>query len=532
MPFHELDPSSLMLDEDSAPGGSQERFVMSLLAGAANKKGYQALQLPLLTLLLKGQMQGFDQARAKQAKTAQQLKQFQMKKLLKEAEHEDARMKQEQVEAQLRKNLPRELMRPVEDPGIGGPAVQTDVGDNPVGMAFGNRPPNLQEQMARTAQAYPKEASGLLGKMFEKPQQDPIEVLRRLQGLQGGGQSAQAGSSGVRPFGGIEFVPSVSGKGEVSFSGQHRGFDPGTNEAMRAVTGMGIAENDPRLPELLSEYIRAKALVGAEAQNLAFQDLQQKVERIKQSSPTAPSISGAPQVSQPAQGGSLLDRVTALKAREAETITRAREKAQREESRLPENVNRRISGYREMDRGIEVITDLWEKNPGAVGWVGKGIAPFASQWNKALDQMLELAGKKEYLDGAIVGRVEEFLGTLPPGQVEFYRRTLFLQDQMLRAQSGQQTAEQEAGRLARLVPRVTDEPTVFLEKLTGLAEQSNTTIKDLLEGATKSPKQMLEDRTKAGAVRTPGQKTNILRNKSKSGKPIISKDGGKTWEYE
>ena len=78
----ELTGLDMMGDPSTVPGGSQERFLMGLLSHAASQKGYQALQLPALALLLRGQLQGFDQQRAQQQKQAEAIKAIQLKHLI------------------------------------------------------------------------------------------------------------------------------------------------------------------------------------------------------------------------------------------------------------------------------------------------------------------------------------------------------------------------------------------------------------------------------------------------------------------
>ena len=86
----------LMDDPSTQPGGAQERFIMGLLGSAANKKGYASLGLPLLSLLLRDQMQGFDAERKKQAQMAQVAKALQAKRLQTQMEHEQQKMAGEQ----------------------------------------------------------------------------------------------------------------------------------------------------------------------------------------------------------------------------------------------------------------------------------------------------------------------------------------------------------------------------------------------------------------------------------------------------
>ena len=97
----ELNATDLMNDPNAAPpGGAQERFLMGLLAHASQQKGYQALQLPALALLLRGQLQGFDQQRAKQQQEAQLFKALQMQQLLAQTKIQQQKAQQEQAQQQ------------------------------------------------------------------------------------------------------------------------------------------------------------------------------------------------------------------------------------------------------------------------------------------------------------------------------------------------------------------------------------------------------------------------------------------------
>lgn len=95
-------------------------------------------------------------------------------------------------------------------------------------------------------------------------------------------------------------------------------------------------------------------------------------------------------------------------------------------------------------------------------------------------------------------------------------------DMLLRARSGAQINEDEYKRLSGMLPKATDEEKVFKAGLLRFDNELAKTIESRIQLGT----------TPRNQLGSSASKSEPLRNKSKSGKPIISKDGGKTWEYE
>ena len=164
----ELSGLDMMGDPSTVPGGAQERFLMGLLSHAANQKGYQALQLPALTLLLRGQLQGFDQQRAQQQKQAETIKAFQLQHLIEQINAEKQKTELAQRQMQLQADLPNAINAPVKVPGYEDAARGISVGET-------TRPPTQMEQVLKAIGAYPNAASGLLGNLL-KGQEAPTSV--------------------------------------------------------------------------------------------------------------------------------------------------------------------------------------------------------------------------------------------------------------------------------------------------------------------------------------------------------------------
>ena len=102
------------------------------------------------------------------------------------------------------------------------------------------------------------------------------------------------------------------------------------------------------------------------------------------------------------------------------------------------------------------------------------------------------------------------------------------------AEGGKQLTPFEASITFGHIPTGTEFSAVdFITKLDTTVEQTTNLIEDRMNLATRPRGQGLPPRPGQGMTGA-GQPSGgeIVRNKSKSGKPIISKDGGKTWEYE
>ena len=95
------------------------------------------------------------------------------------------------------------------------------------------------------------------------------------------------------------------------------------------------------------------------------------------------------------------------------------------------------------------------------------------------------------------------------------------------AEGGKALTPFEAGITFGHIPTGTEFSSVdFLTKLDTTVQQTANLIEDRSSMASRPRGQ--------GLPPQPGTKPagGLLRNTSKSGKPIISRDGGKTWEYE
>jgi hypothetical protein len=88
-------------------------------------------------------------------------------------------------------------------------------------------------------------------------------------------------------------------------------------------------------------------------------------------------------------------------------------------------------------------------------------------------------------------------------------------------EGGKALTSLEAGITFGHIPTGTEFSTVdFLAKLETTIQQTTNLIEDRSSMASRPRGQ--------GLPPQPG----LLRNTSKTGKPIVSRDGGKTWEYE
>ena len=98
-------------------------------------------------------------------------------------------------------------------------------------------------------------------------------------------------------------------------------------------------------------------------------------------------------------------------------------------------------------------------------------------------------------------------------------------DMLLRARSGAQINEQEYKRLSGMLPRATDEEKVFRAGLLRFDNELAKSIESRIKLGTTPRGQLGNVGGQVGG-------NQLQHNTSKSGKPIISRDGGKTWEYE
>jgi hypothetical protein len=114
---------------------------------------------------------------------------------------------------------------------------------------------------------------------------------------------------------------------------------------------------------------------------------------------------------------------------------------------------------------------------------------------------------------------------LGDNETSFRQSLADVKDQLLRARSGAQINEQEYQRLANMLPAATDEEKVFKAGMGRFRDQLQQIIGD--KEALAKPRSRMSGAPSAGNEAAQA----VTRSTSKSGKPILSRDGGKTWEY-
>lgn len=127
-------------------------------------------------------------------------------------------------------------------------------------------------------------------------------------------------------------------------------------------------------------------------------------------------------------------------------------KAQVEAKPLPEGTQKRIEALRSLKRNILTVEANFSDK-----FVGKG---FQGE------------------PGVIAGEIRDITGRATDQEVIFRRSLNDVADMLLRARSGAQINEQEYGRLTKLLPRLSDEPTVFKAALQRVVHDIEASVKD------------------------------------------------------
>ncbi len=166
-------------------------------------------------------------------------------------------------------------------------------------------------------------------------------------------------------------------------------------------------------------------------------------------------------------------------------IAAARETAQRLNTRMSPEQERRYTQYAGINNNLNVITQTYK--PEYVGGIPAAIG-FQSGLDTAVKESMDAITKGDkYQGGAIIGRMKQYLGNIPPDQARFYRAVMDNADRILRARSGAQINNQEATRLMEIAPKATDMPAVFEAKFGDFANDVMGEQRSMLEAITQSP---------------------------------------------
>lgn len=165
-------------------------------------------------------------------------------------------------------------------------------------------------------------------------------------------------------------------------------------------------------------------------------------------------------------------------------IVTARERAQRENARMSPEQERRLTMYSGIRQNLDTIGKTYD--PGFVGGLPAAVG-FQQLFDTAINNSLDQANQGKYSGGALIGRMQAYLGTIPARQARFYRALADTADRILRARSGAQINEQEAGRLLQIVPKATDMPAVFEPKFDDFANDVMGEEQSMLKAITEAP---------------------------------------------
>lgn len=378
---------------------------------------------------------------------------------------------------------------------------------NQIMRNFGLLPPR-QQQQPQAAPA-PRESVEFAGPIAESNITDQTPLPQVAQAT----PAAPSAPAGLPA--GTKFVPDFRFDESGNPSMSLRSVQPGAQveNLMAQIEGAGIPSTDPRFKEFVSRYGRAMAYTGV-GQNLVLDKINQELEAYAQQlqkgrqapQPTAQAPVSPPQTKSPVAGtaapsgigggasiggvaGDVIRYETELTARRSA----AEAAAKRLHGELPVGIQTKMDSYKSTENAHETVRALYKPE-----YVGKGFAQFIEASQSEFQKQANTARQGKYqggaLQGALAGKIAEFFGFIPEEQVAFYRAILDVQDQLLRARSGAQINEREFARLAGIAYKATDEPKVFEGAYRRFGQQLNFDITQVLEGATKSPKEMLEER--------------------------------------
>ncbi len=339
-------------------------------------------------------------------------------------------------------------------------------------------------------------------------------MMSQFMGPGGLGGQAQPGTGPA--YGSYVPQPSVSPSGP---SVQMRFIQPPqqVEQAMRAVEAWGVPRDAPGFGRLVGEYGAAVGLQGEGAQNTQLKLVQDRARAYAQylgQGRTDLPVGAALAVPNgfTSTGDPVQDAIN-YKAATAGAETQARETAQRNYGQLDPTTRNKLQSYESTENAHKLVGQLYKP-----GYVGKGFAQFLTSAQSEFQKQSIAARKGEYQGGALVGALNEFLGTVPDDQAQFYRAILDAQDQLLRARSGAQINEREFSRLAGILYKSTDEPKVFEAAYKRFGSQLDFDIKNTLKNATAAPADLLKQRQQQGPANQIGGE--IL--KSKSGRNIVA----------